>query len=170
MKIKTCLDCGKKKSKKGDYCKQCGYKHRTRPKGLKYTTHKINKGWFGKNRKCWNKGTKGLCKSNITSIKKGEHKSSETEFKKGELKGKNNINWTGDKVGYYALHSWAYRVLGKPNKCSKCKSQTNVQWANKSHKYIRNKNDWIALCFRCHRKYDMPFWGSIKKKYGVFYE
>lgn len=47
MKIAvTCLDCGKEKSRKGQYCKPCGYKHRTRPTGLKYTLHKENPTWF----------------------------------------------------------------------------------------------------------------------------
>ena len=41
----------------------------------------------------WNKGTKGICKPNITSFKKGEHYSVNTEFKKGMIpwiKGKKN--------------------------------------------------------------------------------
>jgi very-short-patch-repair endonuclease len=38
---------------------------------------------FQKGQKAWNKGIKGLCKSNSGSFQKGEHKSSKTEFKKG---------------------------------------------------------------------------------------
>lgn len=42
-----CLDCKtEKKSKKGSYCKPCGYKHRKRPSGLKYNIKKENRGWF----------------------------------------------------------------------------------------------------------------------------
>jgi len=43
---KKCLDCGKNKSDRGNYCKKCGYKYRVRPKGLKYKIVVVNKGWF----------------------------------------------------------------------------------------------------------------------------
>lgn len=46
--MKYCLDCGKPKSRKGNYCKLCGYRHRTRPKGLEYEIHKENPTWFKK--------------------------------------------------------------------------------------------------------------------------
>lgn len=46
--MKTCLDCGIPKSRKGNYCKSCGYKYRTRPNGLKYKIVTVNKGWFKK--------------------------------------------------------------------------------------------------------------------------
>ena len=36
---------------------------------------------------CWNKGTKGICKSNSGSIKKGERRGITTEFKKGSTVG-----------------------------------------------------------------------------------
>ncbi len=29
-----------------------------------------------------------------------------------------------------------------------------IQWANISGNYTENKNDWIALCKRCHYKFD----------------
>lgn len=34
--MKYCMDCNKPKSNKGTYCKEHGYKHRSRPIGLKY--------------------------------------------------------------------------------------------------------------------------------------
>jgi hypothetical protein len=72
--------------------------------------------------------------------------------------GKNHPTWKGQEVGYRGLHYWIRRVLGIPLKCKKCgKVRTtpkSVQWANKSHKYLRNKKDWISLCVPCHRKYD----------------
>ena len=73
-----------------------------------------------------------------------------------------NIMWKGDNVGYDALHDWVNRWLNIPKKCSKCgvKSKKDsigrrtVHWANKSHKYKRILKDWIALCIKCHRRYD----------------
>ena len=103
----------------------------------------------------WNKGLKGI------------HLSRETEFKKGIEpwnKGKTHLvedknpAWKGDKVGYVALHSWVRRKLGKPNKCEHCKQTVdntyNIQWANKSGKYLRDLKDWIRLCRLCHEAYD----------------
>ena len=54
--MKCCLDCGNLKSKKGLYCKKCGYKHRIRPTGLQYVLHKENPTSFKKGFTPWNKG------------------------------------------------------------------------------------------------------------------
>lgn len=108
MERKKCLDCGAEKSKKGKYCKKCGYKHRIKPKGLKYKIVKENKAWFKKGSKPWNSGTRGIQKPTSGSIKKGEHRGKNTELKKGSIpwnKGKkyikisgiNHWNWKGGK-------------------------------------------------------------------------
>lgn len=67
-----------------------------------------------------------------------------------------NHKWKGDKVGYRALHSWVARQLGKPSRCEHCgdTSKRKYEWANKSHEYLRDVNDWIRLCIPCHKKYD----------------
>ncbi len=85
------------------------------------------------------------------------------------LKGKKSPHWKGDNVGYRALHYWVQKTLGKPKKCSFCDIQnklgnggrSTIQWANKDHKYKRKKEDWIALCYKCHYKYDVKY----NKKY-----
>ena len=73
--------------------------------------------------------------------------------------GNKNTNWKGDEVGYNALHSWVGRHLGKAQQCEHCgKIKTtpkSVQWANIGHSYKRNLTDWIALCAKCHEKYDI---------------
>ena len=68
--------------------------------------------------------------------------------------GEKNHEWKGDKVGYGALHDWVYRKLGKPKKCMNCNNTENLEWANKSRKYMRDLTDWISLCRSCHAKYD----------------
>lgn len=103
---------------------------------------------------------------------KGQHSSSSTEFKKGfipwnkglkgfgrwpkiSLKGVDNPAWKGDGVGYYGLHRWIYKQLGKPCRCNHCdKTEGRFEWANKSKEYKRELNDWISLCYSCHDKYD----------------
>lgn len=110
----------------------CFYKYRKpRPEGLTYKISKRNKSWFKKGFKPWNKGKRtGIIPP----------------------------NFKGDNVGYDALHDWVHRHKGKPIKCDHCgKGKTtpkSIQWANKSHEYLRDLDDWIPLCTPCHRKYD----------------
>lgn len=84
-------------------------------------------------------------------------------YKKGHLGfvGVYNYQWQGEKVGYHALHNWVGKWLGKPKTCTLCNSARFVQWANKSHKYERNLNDWVALCRKCHFRYDKQNFGRI---------
>lgn len=139
------------------YCsKECMYKFRAVGcnKGLKYKKHKENPTSFKKGHIPWNIGTIGIVKANIGSFKGGERRSIKTEFKKGQTMGYKNINWKGNNVGYYSLHAWVYRTLGRPQKCGNCDSERNLHWANISGKYFRDRNDWKSLCPVCHRKFD----------------
>lgn len=72
--------------------------------------------------------------------------------------GEKNNKWLGNKVGYYGLHRWVRFHLGKPQKCEHCGIKDlkprQYHWANKSHKYLRDLNDWIRLCAKCHKAYD----------------
>ena len=165
--------CGKIKevrsinrAKRTKYCsKECFYKYRKRPFGLKYNIIVENKGWFKKGMIPWSKGTKGIVKPNSGSIKKGEHISPDTEFKNGENIGEENHNWKGDSVGYYALHTWIKRTYGKANKCENRKNKildfecseksNNYDWALiKGKKYERKRENFRMLCHSCHLKYD----------------
>lgn len=65
--------------------------------------------------------------------------------------------WKGDNVGYFALHDWVEKVLGKPKRCVSCGlcNQNRVyHWANLSGKYKRREEDWARMCVPCHRRYD----------------
>jgi hypothetical protein len=100
---------------------------------------KHNTGRFNKGHVSWNNGVKGL------------HLSFETEFKK--------IGYTfkGTKKEYLALHYWVRKIFGTPNECVFCgepKFGKNISWANVSHTYTKDLNDWIPLCVRCHFYYD----------------
>ena len=81
---------------------------------------------------------------------KGKRFNLATEFRKGQVP----WNYKGDAVGYDALHRWVRRKLGIPKKCRQCESTQNLQWANKSHKYKRDLQDWISLCVSCHMGFD----------------
>lgn len=104
-------------------------------------------------------------------LRKGQRKSPKTEFKKGENLNEKHPLWKGDKVGYFGLHTWVQRKLGKAKKCIKCNSEKRVQWANKSHKYKRSLIDWLELCSKCHGKYDSgKNYGLAVLKFNKYYE
>lgn len=69
-------------------------------------------------------------------------------------KGLLNFKWAGDSVKYSGLHNWIRRNYGKPKQCHNCKSRKNVQWANISQSYSRDRNDWVELCVSCHHRFD----------------
>lgn len=130
-------------------------------------SHIGNKGyWVGKkfsaeHREKLKVSHEGLNNSPATQFKKGL-----TPWNKGLAgygAGKKNGVWKGDKVGYYALHAWVKRQLGKANQCSNCSSVKNIQWANASHEYKRVVEDWIQLCVFCHREYDRDFPGASRQ-------
>jgi len=75
--------------------------------------------------------------------------------------GENNPSWKGDKVGYFGLHKWVYKKLGRPKKCEHCgeikENNRALHWANKSGEYKRDIGDWLRLCVPCHSRYDKGF-------------
>lgn len=76
--------------------------------------------------------------------------------------------WKGDKIGYSGIHMWVRKSLGTPEICENCKKEglkgMQIHWANKDHTYKRNLKDWIRLCARCHKKYDLKFNVGLSKK------
>ena len=71
-----------------------------------------------------------------------------------ENTGSSNSKWLGDNVGYFGLHSWIQRKLGKAIVCEKCGKKDKCHWANKSRKYKRDVSDFMSLCPQCHKEYD----------------
>jgi len=71
--------------------------------------------------------------------------------------------WLGDKVGYMGLHRWVTKHLGRPKYCAYCQNSKlehrQYHWANLSHCYKRDLSDWIRLCAKCHKLFDL---GKIK--------
>lgn len=83
-------------------------------------------------------------------------------FKKGLIPWNKNKKPDFSKSSYSTIHKWLQYHWKKSGKCSKCgiipipkgRLHVGTQWANISHKYLEDENDWIELCVRCHRRYD----------------
>ena len=119
----------------------------------KYFADPINKEKAKQRAKKWYEDNKEKAKKRIM-----EHYHA-TKILKGYAKGERNGFWKGDDVGYHGLHKWIASERGKPTLCEHCglcdpDHPKRFQWANKSHEYRRELNDWIRLCSRCHFKYD----------------
>jgi len=142
-------------SGRGKYCsKACAYANRTRPSGLTYNLTKENPTSFKPGHQPWNKGKKtGHVPWNKGMT--GLRVSPGTEFRPGENAGELNPNWRGDEVGYHALHRWLDRHYPKLNACEFCGTDKNLQRANKTGEYMRDPSDWLTLCAKCHRRYDI---------------
>ena len=83
-----------------------------------------------------------------------------------QLSNENHGEWKGDNVGYYALHIWIKRKLGKPIECFMCGCSSKIRrlhWANVDHKYKRYLNDWITFCYKCHYQYDFYILGARRR-------
>jgi len=144
---KKCLVCNKEfltypyDEKVRKYCSfQCYWKAKKGSVGY----------WIGKNRS----------KETIEKIRQA--KLGKPSKRKGKPSPKtaneNHPFWKGDKVSYSGLHYWIVRKRGKPTTCEHC-GKINlkgkfIHWANKSHKYKRDLEDWLRLCAECHKKYD----------------
>lgn len=50
------------------------------------------------------------------------------------------------------------RNWGKADRCELCGKEgltgQKAHWANKDHKYSRERSDWMMTCRPCHAKYD----------------
>jgi len=120
-------------------CANCGNKYEVKPSRVSKTTCCS---WD-----CLNEYKRKTYKGRKLT---DEWKKNISESKKGEK----HPLWKGKDVGYKALHDWVRREKGNPIKCQFCDSTFCLNWANKSHDYKRDLNDWIPLCKKCHWKYD----------------
>lgn len=87
----------------------------------------------------------------LSEINKGKHFSLETEFKE---KIEYSFWKTEKRTTYRNLHRWVYQNLGRPLLCEQCGSSKNIEWANKSQRYLKDITDWLSLCAKCHFRYD----------------
>lgn len=140
------------------------------PCGLKYSSKDRHKRFIKTKipcRHCGQKSVKGLCKKcyYITHsspllgkklplwwckrISDGQGKQDKSPF------------WKGQNVSYSTKHKWIVKVYGHPTKCEECelkgsvgKRCWNIDWANISKEYKRERKDFKGLCRKCHISFD----------------
>ena len=80
-------------------------------------------------------------------------------------RGQNHHNWKGSKVSYKSLHQWVSNNYGKSPICEECgENKKEIDWANVSGKYRRDRSDWKRLCRKCHYKLDWGIKGNPNAK------
>ena len=70
----------------------------------------------------------------------------------------NNSRGTFKRTNEYTYtHYWLYETFGKADHCENDETHKTkrFEWANLSHKYLRERKDWKMLCVSCHRKMDV---------------
>lgn len=160
--IDTAKNSIKKYLARSPHCHKCATQ-------LPSLRKKISKGWFKKGFTPWSKLHPELMPTPWNKGLKGYMGANRTSFRTETTLGEKNSKWKGDNVGYYGLHSWVVRKLGKARKCAECgKESGKIEWANKSHEYKRDITDWISLCKKCHGKFDSgKNWGSATRRFKL---
>lgn len=112
----------------------------------------LNHNWVGGKPKCIDCG-KTLSNYNRKRCKKCWYKHNT---------GKNNSNYKEKPSSYKYIHQIMISKFGNPEKCEHCgkrgekiNGRWNIDWANKSGEYLRDRKDWLTLCRSCHRIYDL---------------
>jgi len=141
-------------------------------KGSKRTKYKIkikNTGWFKNQNKLLEKECL-VCSKIFKGYKKKFcslncfHKS-----RVGIKRPDHSKKMMREKIGYRGIHSWVHRNFKKLDNCEHCfkpevkakDGRSLIHWANKTGKYLRDRNDWLCLCQSCHSKYD-KMWLKFK--------
>jgi hypothetical protein len=71
-----------------------------------------------------------------------------------QITGAKNVGWKGNSVSYSGLHKWLIRNIGRDDRCANCESKNNLDLANKTGIYSRDKQNWLTLCRPCHIQFD----------------
>ncbi len=60
-----------------------------------------------------------------------------------------------------AIHLWLRKHHPKTGRCDECgrKSKTDLAFLHHPRPHTRNREDYLELCRKCHRKMDDPIYG-----------
>jgi hypothetical protein len=87
--------------------------------------------------------------------KKGHIVSEETRKKiSNSLRNEKHFNWK-EKPTYGIVHYWLRKNFERPKICQFCGLYKFCEWALiHGKKYERNRENFVALCRKCHTRYD----------------
>ena len=74
------------------------------------------------------------------------------------------------KETYPNIHYWVRKHKDYPNFCASCeRSGVRLEWSNVDHRYRLELDDYVALCRKCHVRYDFDS-GLVdkKKRYATY--
>ena len=141
------------------------------PEQVERAASKIRGRKYGKRPEEWGQ--------NISAAKKGKSNgregfvlTAETRQKIGEANsGERAGTWKGDDAGYVAIHERARKTIAR--QCLHCGSEHRIQASlrrdaigpikvavmhisgkDREIRYSTNTDDYMALCIKCHKKYD----------------
>ena len=143
-----CVDCGKELSAR--YTSRPGV-HRCRECWRKFLKQ------YPEKHPNWKGGNRGnFCIDCGKSIYRGGQRCRQCWFKHN--RGKNNGAYK-EILTYKYLHTIIRKKFGNSTKCAFCGFTSNnsrlIHWANISGKYLRDKSNWLPLCVKCHRNFDL---------------
>lgn len=75
-------------------------------------------------------------------------------MRSGMMRSERHPQWTGDEVSYSGLHKWVGRNKERTGACTFCNFRGRTDFANISGLYLRDLDDYIELCRRCHIMFD----------------
>jgi len=87
-----------------------------------------------------------------------------------------NVKGVEDGLSISGIHGWVQRNFEKSEMCDFCNEKpepakdgrSRLHWANKSGKYLRDREDWHVLCVSCHSDYDRSWTKRDRKESGQF--
>lgn len=118
---------------------------------------------FTRNHTPWNKGKTGVYSEERLKELREQGKSvkwtPEVRAKLSQQKqGSKHPAWTGDDASYNAIHLWLRNTHGVPTKCENREclgTSKRIEYAKRNgFEYERKRENYIALCTKCHRNYD----------------
>lgn len=63
-------------------------------------------------------------------------------------------NWK-ERPAPSTIHIWLHKNYKLPELCEMCREKPAKLWANtRNHNYVRNREDYIGICIKCHQILD----------------
>lgn len=78
-----------------------------------------------------------------------------TGFGENHKRGKEHHAWKETGLGYTNTHKWVNKVKPRTGICELCGLKRKTEYSNVDHKYRRVIKDYMELCKKCHKKWEI---------------